>query len=140
MGKNEVADMDRSIRAGISGFLLAIIINIFSPINLFFIPSFSAAILVIYIYRLDALKDGLVAAFMTYIFNDGILGTLVLATLYWENLPYEFTIDIWLMLSPIIASITALIAGYIGIWLVRRLKPAREPLPMPPLPPPMQPV
>ena len=62
--------MDRSIKAGVSGFLLAVVINLFSPIYLDFVPSFLVAILAIYIFRLGALKDGLVAAFMTYILSD----------------------------------------------------------------------
>lgn len=137
----EVLNMDQSIRAGVAGFLLALFINLFSPINLFFIPSFLVAILVIYIYRLKTLKDGLVTAFMTYIFNDGILGTIALATFYVTNELYpSFDVDIWLVLSPVVASITAMIAGYVGIWLVHKMKPTRELPPPPPLPPPMQPV
>jgi hypothetical protein len=59
-----------------------------------------AAILAIYIFRLGTLKDGLVAAFMTYIFADGILGTIGLATLYFASEPYpSFNVDIWTMLS-----------------------------------------
>ncbi len=132
--------MDKSIRAGISGFLLSLIINFFSPVILFFIPSFLAAILVVIMYRLETLKDGLIAVFITYIFSDGVLGSLVLATLYFQNLPYDLTIDIWLILSPVASAISALIAGYVGVWLVHRMKPHRESVPMPPLPPPMQPV
>jgi hypothetical protein len=132
--------MDRSIRAGISGFFLAIIINLFTSGLLYFIPSFLAAMLIIYIYRLETLKDGFVAAFMTYIFNDGILSTIGLATYYFENMPYEVSIDIWLVLYPIANAVTAMIAGYVGIWLVHKIKPARERPPPPPLPPPIQPV
>ena len=132
--------MDKSIRAGISGFLFSLIINFFSPVSLFFIPSFLATILVVIMYRLETFKDGLIAAFITYIFSDGVLGTLVLATLYFQNLPYELTIDIWLVLAPVASSISALIAGYVGVWLVHRMKPPQESVPMPPLPPLMQPV
>jgi hypothetical protein len=131
--------MDRSIRAGISGFLLALTINFLTSGLLYFIPSFLAAILIIYLYRIETLKDGLVAAFMTYIFNDGILSTIGLATYYFENTPYEVSVDIWLVLYPIANAVTAMIAGYVGIWLVHKVKLARE-LPPPPLPPPMQPV
>jgi hypothetical protein len=134
--------MDRSIRAGISGFTLAIIINLFLPISLgffVFIPSFLAAIIAIYISRLETLKDGLVAAFMTYIFNDGILNTLGLATLYVANEPYELTIDnLWIVFSPIVSAVTAVIAAYVGVRLAKMMKPSRE-LP-PSLPPPLPPV
>ena len=132
--------MDRSIRAGISGFLLALTINFLTSGLLYFIPSFLAAILIIYLYRIETLKDGLVAAFMTYIFNDGILSTIGLATYYFENTPYEVSVDIWLVLYPIANAVTAMIAGYVGIWLVHKMKPTRELPPLPPLPPPMQPV
>jgi hypothetical protein len=132
--------MDRSIRAGISGFFLAIVINLFTSGLLYFIPSFLAAMLTIYVYRLETLKDGFVTAFMTYIFNDGILSTIVLATYYFENLPYEVSIDIWLVLYPIANAVTAMIAGYIGIWFVHKMKPTRKLPPPFPLPPPIQPV
>jgi len=133
--------MDRSIQAGISGTLLAIVINLFLPVSLGFfdfIPSFLAAIFIIYTFRLGALRDGLIVAFMTYIFNDGVLGTLTLAMLYVLNEPYELTVESWMIFSPIVTSITALIAGYIGVRLVQRIKPAHE-LP-PSLPPPLPPV
>lgn len=137
--------MDKSIRAGIYGFILAIVVNLFlasfltlSPL-LNFIPPFVAAIFTIYISRLETLRDGLVAAFMTYIFNEGILGTISLAMFYVTNEPYpSFDIDIWTVLSPIVTSITALIAGYVGVRLVQKMKRAQE-LP-PSLPPPIPPV
>jgi hypothetical protein len=131
--------MDQSIKAGVSGFLLAVVINLLSPTYLDFIPSFLVAILVIYIFRLGALKDGLVAAFMTYIFTDGILGTIVLAMSYFANEPYpSFNVDIWIMLSPVVQAVTAVIAGYIGVRLAQKRKPARElPAPIPPQLPPV---
>jgi hypothetical protein len=139
--------MDKSVRAGISGSLLAIVINLFfasfltlSDI-LIFIPPFVAAILIIYISRLETLKDGLVAAFMTYIFNEGVLGTISLATFYATNEPYpSFSVDISTVFYPIVNAVSALIAGYIGVWLVQRMKPTRELPTAPPLPPPMPPV
>jgi hypothetical protein len=63
--------MDRCVKSGIFGFSLMVIINIFSPIDLDFIPSFVAAILAIYVFRLGEFRDGLVVAFMTYIFGRG---------------------------------------------------------------------
>lgn len=131
--------MDQGIRAGISGFFLAVIINLFTSGLLYFIPSFLTAIFIVYIYRIETLKESLLAALMTYIFNDGILGTIVLATCYLESRPYEVSIDMWLVVYPIANALTAIIAGYVGIWLVHKMKPARE-LPSPPLPTPIQPV
>jgi hypothetical protein len=131
-------NMDQSIKAGVYGFLLAIIINLFSPIYLYFVPSFLAAIFVIYIFRLGTLKDGLVAAFITYIFSEGILDTISLATLYLTSEPYTLSVDIWIVFSPIVSSITALIAGYAGVWLAQKRTPAQEfPPPIPPQSPPV---
>jgi len=132
--------MDQSIKAGVYGFLLAVVINLFSlfsSIYFDFIPSFLAAIFVIYIFRLGTLKDGLVAAFMTYIFNDGILNTMGLASYYFanESIP-SFNVDVWTMLSPIVSAVTAVIAGYIGVRLAQKRKPARE---LPPSSPPQLP-
>ena len=132
--------MDRSIKAGVSGFLLAVVINLFSlfsSIYLDFVPSFLVAILVIYVFRLGTLKEGLVAAFMTYIFCDGILNTLGLASYYFanESIP-SFNVDVWTMFSPIVSAVTAVIAGYIGVRLAQKGKPARE---LPPSPPPQLP-
>lgn len=130
--------MDPAIKAGISGFLLAIIINVFSPVFLYFVPSFLAAVLAVYIYRLGTLKDGLVAAFMTHIFNDGILGTVSLASFYAENKPYpSFTVDVWTMLTPLVSAVTAVIAAYVGVWLtkIRKPPPGLPSAPSPQLPP-----
>lgn len=138
--------MDRSIRAGISGALLAIVIELFVsiPIVFFsFIPPFLAAIFIVFIFRLEVLKDGLVAAFMTYILNEGILGTLSLVTFYITNpnQPYpSFNVDILTVFYPIVTSITALIAGYVGVRLAQRMKPIHELQPQPSLPPPLPPV
>ena len=128
--------MDRSIRAGFTGVSLALMINLFSPVYLVFVPSFVASILAIYLFRVGTVKDGLVTSFLTYIFNDGVLGTLSLATLYLENQPYTLNVDILTVFSPIVSSITALIAAYVGVRLVKRTKPTHEELPpIQPIPP-----
>ena len=130
--------MDPAIKAGISGFVLAIIINLFSPVFLYFVPSLLAAILVVYVLRLGTFKDGLVAAFMTYIFNDGILSTISLATFYAENKPYPaFSVDVWTMFSPVVEAVTAVIAAYVGVWLtkLRKPPPGLPSAPSPQLPP-----
>lgn len=136
--------MDRSIRAGISGAILAIVIELFLPVSLgffSFLPSFAAAIIILFIFRLEAFKDGLVASFMTYIFDQGVVGTIGLATYYIAKEQYVLTVDIWTVFYPIVTSITALIAGYVGVELVKRTKPIHELRPsQPSLPPPLPPV
>jgi hypothetical protein len=121
----ELVNMDRSIVAGITGFLLAVVINVLSPVSLYFVPSFLVAILVIYFFRLGTLKDGLVAVFMIYVFNDGIYETLVGATLYNQLYP-AFYVDAWTVISPIVSAVTAVIAAYIGVLFAQARKPAEE--------------
>jgi hypothetical protein len=133
--------MDRAVQAGIYGFILGVIINLFLAqfLGLFaFILSFLAAIFVIYIFRLETLREGLVAAFMTYIFTDGILGTMSLLLLYLENKPYPaFNVDIFTIFYPIASSISAFIAGYVGVRSAPKKKQTQEfrPSPPPPIPP-----
>lgn len=126
--------MDKCIKAGVFGTSLAIIVNLFSPVYLYFVPSLLVAIFVVYVFRLETLKDGLVTVFMTYIFNDGILTTASLALLYLTNESYpSITIDTWVILSPIVSAASAVIAAYIGVWLAKTRKPIQEsPQPIPP--------
>jgi hypothetical protein len=122
--------MDESIKAGILGFSLAFIINLVSPVPLYFIPAFLVAILAIYSFGLRTFKDGLIAAFMTYIFSDGILGTLALALYYLANEPYPaYNIEVWFVFYPIASAVTAVVAGYVGVLLAQKNKPAPEPSP-----------
>ena len=132
--------MDASIKAGVYGFLLATLIDMFSPVNLYFIPSFLAAIFAIYMFRVSTFKDGLVAAFMTYIFDNGVIGTIELAQFYFAKEPYpSFNIDVWTMVSPLVWAVTAFIAGYIGVRFAQKRKPPQEsppsPSELPPIPP-----
>ena len=125
--------MDQSIKAGIVGAVLAVIVNVANPLYLSFLPTFMIAIIVIFIYRLGTLKDGLIAAFMTYIFNEGILTTLYIALLYAANQPYPtVTIDPTIILSPVLSAISAVIAAYIGVWLAgKRTPPPQKTQPQP---------
>jgi hypothetical protein len=124
--------MDTSIRAGIFGFVLVIVVDLFLPVpsDLSFVPPFLIAILVIYTFRLRAFKDGLIAAFMTYIISEGIVDTIALATYYLTNAAQQsYTIDIGTILSPILWAGTAVLAGYLGIWTARKRQPPPEPQP-----------
>lgn len=131
--------MDQSIKAGVFGFSLVVIIDfLLSPIYLDFVLPFLVAILAVYVFRLETFKDGLVASFMTYILSDGILSTIGLATFYSANKLYTLSVDLWTVFSPIVTSITALIAGYIGVLLVQKTRRSRElPAPLPPQLPPV---
>ena len=127
--------MDSSIKAGIVGFFLSFAANALLPVYLYFVPSFIVAILVIYFYRLATFKDGLVAALMTYLFSDLILGTIDLAASFVVNEPYpSFDVDVLLMLSPLGEAVSVVIAAFIGMWLVQKSKVTEETL-LSPIPP-----
>lgn len=123
--------MDRSIRAGIFGFILVIIVNFFLPpapsfVNflLNFIPQFLISLFVIYTFRLRTFKDGLVAALMTYALSYGVLQTLEAALLYGQNkIQQSFTIDAGVIASPIIWAGTAVLAAYLGVWIAGMRQP-----------------
>jgi hypothetical protein len=91
-----------------------------------FLPVFIASIVAIYTFRLGSYKDGLLVAFTTYIFNEGIVNTVGLADLYLKGQLYSITIDKTILFSPLIDSITVLIAGYLGAVLTRTAKPMQE--------------
>jgi hypothetical protein len=131
--------MDRSIYAGITASAFAIVFNLLVPLP--FIPSVLVVISVIYVYGLASVKDGLLVAFMTYIFNDGIIGTIILTSLYLENKPYEVALDPYILLLQFFNPVTAAVAGYVGVKLVQKLKPAtKETQPPSSFPPPPQPI
>jgi ABC-type glycerol-3-phosphate transport system permease component len=127
--------MDRCVNAGISGALLSLFINVFSPVYLYFIPSFVAAVVFIYVSRLRTTREGLVTSLMTFVLGDGIFNTLNNAIYYLTTSePYVFSVDIVVVVSPILSAFFAVLAGYIGARLVGRVRPTQE-MPQPPMPP-----
>jgi len=124
--EEHVQKVGPSIKVGVSGFLVAVILNLISPVYLYFIPSFLATILVIYLLRLESLKDGLIASFITYIFTDATLNTMVSLSFYLANEPYTFIVNMEAVLSPIISAVTAFLASYIGVWLVQKAEKAKD--------------
>lgn len=131
--------MNRSIGAGITASLLAITLNLLIPLP--FVPSFIAAILVIYVFGLASVNEGLLVAFMTYVFSDGVTGAIILTDLYLRGQPYTFDIDPYILTVQIIYPFTAVIAGYVGAKLVQKFKPAtKETQPPSSFPPPQEPI
>jgi uncharacterized membrane protein YfcA len=113
--------MDQSIKAGIVGIVLAVFIEGSVPIQppLDFLPVFLVVIFAIFIFRLNTLKDGLVVAFMTYVFTNGILGTIEFA--YYYNQTYSIApVTSYIVVDPIITAISAFIAAYVGVWLAKK--------------------
>lgn len=129
--------MDGCIRAGIYGASLSLLFGLFFS-NLYFIPSFFATILMIYVSRLLTLREGLVTSFMTYVFSDGILTTIAAAIYFFTDEPYVLTVDIWVVILPLASAFSAIIAAYVGVRLAQKAKPVQE-LPQS-LPPPLPPV
>jgi hypothetical protein len=115
--------MDQSIKAGIVGIVLAVFIDgsIYIPAPLDFLPAFLIVIFAIFVFRLNTLKDGLVVAFMTYVFTNGILGTIEFAYCYTSNQPYTISpVTLNVVIDPIITAISAFISAYVGVWLAKR--------------------
>ncbi|MEM1550770.1 MAG: zinc ribbon domain-containing protein [Candidatus Bathyarchaeia archaeon] len=115
------------IRLGLIGAFLSLIITAVissaaEGINLYFIPSFLSALIVIYTSRTKDLKDATIISALTYLFAYAITSGLFLGTLYahGESLASYYStyfrdaptlIDV--ILSPI-SPITAIIAGFLG--------------------------
>jgi hypothetical protein len=133
--------MDRSINAGIIGIVLAVFLSFSIPVGppLDFLPSFVIVIFVIYVFRLLTLKDGLVASFMTYLFNIAIVSTVSYASYYNGQFP-AFTVNVSSLLDPLIYAVSAIVAAYIGVYLARKraAPPQKTPQQQTDIPPDLQ--
>jgi len=116
----------RDVSIGIFGAFLSAMILLLSPprINLYFIPSFLSAILVIYLYRINDIRDALIVAFSVYLFTNGILGAAILGSLYLQGMPYntDWIPQLYDVILYTFEPISAFIAGYIGV----KVSPARK--------------
>lgn len=118
----------RYLVIGLVGAFLSVMISSFTStanINMYFIPSFVSSIFIIYIYKVNDFREALIAAFMVYLFADGILGTLVLGQYYWMHEEIGFTPEFLDVLLYPFTAISAFVAAYIGIRL--RPKGREEP-------------
>ena len=80
------------------------------------------------------MRDGLLAAFMTYFISSAVNNVVVAALFYGS--PYSVVIDLSIVVSPLLDIVTAFLAGYIGVRLAQRAKPVPElPTELKPLPP-----
>ncbi len=105
----------RCLVIGLVGSVLSMAINLFSGIDLYFIPSFVSSIFIIYTYRVNDFRESLIATFAVYLFTDGILGTLVLGQYYILNETYIFIPGFWDVALYPFNPISALIAAYVGV-------------------------
>jgi len=131
--------MDRCVNAGISGALLSVFFSLFLgfilPVYLYFLPSFLAAIFAIYVSRLGTTREGLVTSLMTFVLGDGVFNTLNNAIYYFTTSePYILNVDIGVVVLPILSAFFAVLAGYIGVRLVGKVKPTQD-MPQPQMPP-----
>ncbi|MEM1606727.1 MAG: zinc ribbon domain-containing protein [Candidatus Bathyarchaeia archaeon] len=108
------------LRLGIMGAFLSLAISVLAgPINLYFIPSFISALLVIYFSRLSRLKDAVIVAMAIYIFTDAMLTGIFLGTVYVSNTPLadyygDYMPTIVDVLLYTVSPLMAIVAGYIG--------------------------
>lgn len=119
---------------GLSGAFLSVFANLFSGIYLYFIPSFLASILVIYMFKISRFREALIASLTVYIFADGILGGFILGYFYISNTPYVVNEipQIWDVLSYIFSPISAFVASYIGVRITPKTRESQVPTHLPP--------
>ncbi|MBS7625089.1 MAG: zinc-ribbon domain-containing protein [Candidatus Bathyarchaeia archaeon] len=114
------------LRLSIMGAFLALAILLFAgSVNLYFLPYFFSALIVIYFSKVNRLKDAVIVATAIYLFGDAFLTGLFLGEVYISNQPlaayygdYAPTIIDVLMYS--ISPIMAIVAGYIGFKISPR--------------------
>ena len=123
----------RFLVAGLSGAFLSVFANLFSGVYLYFLPSFLASIIVIYIFRINRFREALTAALAVYIFADGIFGRFILGYLYINGIPYVVNEipQIWDVLSYVFSPISAFIAGYVGVKITPKTKGSQMPTSFP---------
>jgi hypothetical protein len=116
----------RPLFAGLLGGFLSITLSSF--VNLYFISSFLTSILVIYIFRINGLRDATITSLATYLFADGLFGVLLLGELYIARITLSevySTVGVPGLLDVIsygVSPFSAFLAGYIG----KTLTPSRK--------------
>jgi len=118
----------RILTAGLFGAFLSVMINSLSPMgNLYFLPSFLSSIFIIYLYKVNNIKEALAIAFAIYLFADGVIAALILGYCYFNHEPYSKMIEgwipeLWEVLLYTLNPVSAFLAGYIGARLTSRAK------------------
>jgi len=120
-------NVQRYIFTGLIGALLSVMVNSFSSINLYFVPSFLASIFVIYVYRINGFGESLITSLMVYIFADGVLGTLVLGQYYSLQRSIILMPEIWDVVLYALNPVSSVLAAYVGL----RISPKRRKQPLP---------
>ncbi len=110
------------LKIAIPGAILSITIILFSaPLDLYFIPSFVASIIVVYLSRTKKIDDAIVISAIVYLLTDGIINGTNLAVLYVNNQSFAAYPEIVNkvptlldVLMYIISPITVFVAAYLG--------------------------
>ena len=121
----------RILQAGVLGAFISMMIQYFSPpgIDLYFIPSFLASLIVVYLSKAHKLEQTITIALCVYIFADAMVGGLVLGTLYAQGISLAMYYSVTFGNNPpsaiyviiyVVNPVTALIAGYIGSMLTSK--------------------
>ena len=110
------------LKIAIPGAILSITIILFSaPLDLYFIPSFVASLIVVYLSRTKKIEYAIVISAIVYLLTDGIINGTNLAILYLNNQSFadypEIVNKVPTLLDVlmyIISPITVFVAAYLG--------------------------
>lgn len=133
------------VKAGIVGIVIAIVLIFILPTEISFINYFVASVIAIYVFRLKETKDGVLVALGIFVITEWIVGSLGVLALFALNETVTLTADISTVISQILTTLFALLAGLVGPALAsrQRTEAMLPPIPMPPpftSPTPTQPV
>jgi len=121
-------DITGVLNRGLLGAFLSVTIWYFSVnVDLFFLPSFIASLIVTYLSRVKRFKDAALIALTVYLFSDAIEAGIILGSLYAANEPLaalygNYVPTLFDVIMFTVSPLTALVAGYIGA----RLAPGKE--------------
>ena len=116
--------LGRILQAGVLGAFLSVMISSLSPQNLdlYFIPSFLSALIIIYLSRSRRLVEAVTIALAVYVFADAIAAGVTLGFLNSQGMSLSEAYGNYVpsLLDVIMYSaspITAVVAGFIGFRL-----------------------
>ncbi len=120
----------RLVTASLLGAMISVMITSSSSVNLFFLPSFIASVIVVFLYKMSRFEESLITSLAIYLFADGIMAATILGYCYMSQTPYAEFIsgwvpELWEVLLYGLNPISAFVAAYIGMKISpRRRMPA----------------
>ena len=120
----------RFVAASLLGAMISVMIASSSTVNLFFLPSFIASVIVVYLYRMSRFEESLVTSLAIYLFADGIMAVTILGYCYMLQTPYatfieDWVPELWEVLLYGLNPVSAFVAAYIGM----KISPRRRRMP-----------